>query len=121
MAEIRVERLHKEFQGFVAVQNSSFVVEDRSFFVMLGPSGCGKTTTLRMIAGLELPTDGRILLDGKDVTFKRASERDIAFVFQLFALYPHFTVAQNIGFPLRCEGVPGAQIRASARETARAM
>jgi multiple sugar transport system ATP-binding protein len=119
MAEIRVERLHKSFQNFVAVQNSSFVIEDRSFFVMLGPSGCGKTTTLRMIAGLELPTDGRILLDGEDVTFKRAAQRDIAFVFQLFALYPHFTVAQNIGFPLRCEGAPRSQIRARVQETAR--
>ena len=89
MAEIRVEKLHKAFQNFVAVQNSNFLIEDRSFFVMLGPSGCGKTTTLRMIAGLELPTDGRILLDGEDVTFKRAAQRDIAFVFQLFALYPH--------------------------------
>ena len=105
MAEIRVERLHKAFADFVAVQNSNFVVNDRSFFVMLGPSGCGKTTTLRMIAGLELPTDGRILLDGEDVTFKRAAERDIAFVFQLFALYPHMNVANNIGFPLKCEGV----------------
>ena len=119
MAEIRVENLHKAFHDFVAVQNSSFVIEDKSFFVMLGPSGCGKTTTLRMIAGLELPTEGRILLDGQDVTFKRASERDIAFVFQLFALYPHFTVAQNIGFPLKCEGVPRAQIRARVQETAR--
>jgi multiple sugar transport system ATP-binding protein len=119
MAEIRVENLHKAFQNFVAVQNSSFVIEDKSFFVMLGPSGCGKTTTLRMIAGLELPTQGRILLDGKDVTFKRAAERDIAFVFQLFALYPHFTVAQNIGFPLKCEGVPRAQIRTRVQETAR--
>src|SRR5271156_4917467 len=119
MAEIRVERLHKAFQNFVAVQSSSFLIEDRSFFVMLGPSGCGKTTTLRMIAGLELPTDGRILLDGEDVTFKRAAQRDIAFVFQLFALYPHFTVAQNIGFPLRCEGVPRPQIRARVQETAR--
>ena len=119
MAEIRVEKLHKTFQNFVAVQNSSFLIEDRSFFVMLGPSGCGKTTTLRMIAGLELPTDGRILLDGEDVTFKRAAQRDIAFVFQLFALYPHFTVAQNIGFPLKCEGVPRPQIRARVQETAR--
>jgi multiple sugar transport system ATP-binding protein len=119
MAEIRVEKVHKAFQNFIAVQNSSFVIEDRSFFVMLGPSGCGKTTTLRMIAGLELPTDGRILLDGDDVTFKRAAQRDIAFVFQLFALYPHFTVAQNIGFPLRCEGVPRSQIRARVQETAR--
>src|SRR5208282_2837195 len=119
MAEIRVERLHKDFNGFVAVQNSNFVIEDRSFFVMLGPSGCGKTTTLRMIAGLELPTDGRILLDGEDVTVKRAAERDIAFVFQLFALYPHMNVAHNIGFPLKCEGLPRAEIRQRVQETAR--
>jgi multiple sugar transport system ATP-binding protein len=119
MAEIRVERLHKAFADFVAVHNSNFVIEDRSFFVMLGPSGCGKTTTLRMIAGLELPTDGRILLDGEDVTFKRAAERDIAFVFQLFALYPHMNVAHNIGFPLKCEGLPRAEIRRRVQETAR--
>jgi multiple sugar transport system ATP-binding protein len=119
MAEIRVERLHKAFQAFVAVKNSNFVVEDRSFFVMLGPSGCGKTTTLRMIAGLELPTDGRILLDGEDVTFRRAAERDIAFVFQLFALYPHMNVFQNIAFPLKSEGAPRAQIRERVQETAR--
>src|ERR1700728_3279701 len=121
MAQIRVENLRKSFDQFTAVKDSNFTIENGTFFALLGPSGCGKTTTLRMIAGLELPTDGRILLDGEDVTFRRAAERDIAFVFQLFALYPHFTVAQNIGFPLRCEGVPGAQIRASARETARAM
>jgi multiple sugar transport system ATP-binding protein len=119
MAEIRVERLHKAFQSFVAVQNSSFVIEDRSFFVMLGPSGCGKTTTLRMIAGLELPTEGKILLDGEDVTLRRAAERDIAFVFQLFALYPHMNVAQNIGFPLKCEGVARDEIRKQVREAAR--
>jgi multiple sugar transport system ATP-binding protein len=119
MAEIRVERLHKDFHGFVAVQNSSFVIEDRSFFVMLGPSGCGKTTTLRMIAGLELPTDGRILLDGKDVTFKRASERDIAFVFQLFALYPHMNVRRNIAFPLVSMGMKHADIKVRVEEAAR--
>src|SRR5271157_4758759 len=119
MAEIRVERLHKDFRGFVAVQNSNFVVEDRSFFVMLGPSGCGKTTTLRMIAGLELPTDGRILLNGKDVTFKRASERDIAFVFQLFALYPHMNVRRNIAFPLVSMGMKRADVRARVEEAAR--
>ena len=119
MAEIRVERLHKAFQSFVAVQNSSFVIEDRSFFVMLGPSGCGKTTTLRMIAGLELPTEGKILLDGEDVTLRRAAERDIAFVFQLFALYPHMNVAQNIGFPLKCEGVARDEIRKQVRDAAR--
>src|SRR5579862_6470656 len=119
MAEIRIENLRKAFANFVAVQNSTFVIDDRSFFVMLGPSGCGKTTTLRMIAGLELPTEGRILLGGEDVTFKRAAERDIAFVFQMFALYPHMSVAGNIGFPLKCEGVPRAEIRRRVLETAK--
>jgi len=119
MAEIRVDQLRKEFTGFTAVQNSNFVVEDGEFFVMLGPSGCGKTTTLRMIAGLELPTSGRILLDGEDVTMRRARERDIAFVFQLFALYPHMNVRKNIGFPLLAQGTPSAEIKARVEETAK--
>jgi multiple sugar transport system ATP-binding protein len=119
MAQIRVERLRKVFNDFVAVQNSSFTIEDGTFFVMLGPSGCGKTTTLRMIAGLESPSDGRIILDGEDVTFQRAAQRDIAFVFQLFALYPHMNVEANIGFPLVCEGAPRAGIRLQVQETAR--
>jgi multiple sugar transport system ATP-binding protein len=86
---------------------------------MLGPSGCGKTTTLRMIAGLELPTSGKILLDGEDVTFKRAAERDIAFVFQLFALYPHMNVRKNIAFPLKSQGTPRGEIRQRVEETAK--
>ena len=73
MAEIGVQSLHKSFGDFVAVKDSNFTVEDGEFFCLLGPSGCGKTTTLRMIAGLELPTAGRILLAGEDVTLKRAS------------------------------------------------
>ncbi len=119
MAEIRIEELRKTFGDFVAVQNSSFTIGEGEFFVMLGPSGCGKTTTLRMIAGLELPSSGRILLDGEDVTFNRAAARDIAFVFQLFALYPHMNVRQNIGFPLKCEGVARGEIRRRVEETAR--
>jgi len=119
MAEIRVEHLHKAFGEFVAVRDSNFSVADGEFFVMLGPSGCGKTTTLRMIAGLELPTSGRILLGGDDVTFNRAAQRDIAFVFQLFALYPHMNVRRNIGFPLKCQGMPAKQIRQRVEETAR--
>ena len=99
MAEIQVENLHKSFGDFIAVKGSTFTVRDGEFFCLLGPSGCGKTTTLRMIAGLELPTSGRILLGGLDVSFLRAAQRDIAFVFQLFALYPHMSVRQNIGFP----------------------
>ncbi len=119
MAEIRVENLRKAFLDFVAVDGSNLTIENGAFFAMLGPSGCGKTTTLRMIAGLELPSEGRILLDGEDVTFRRAAERDIAFVFQLFALYPHMSVSDNIGFPLRCQGVARGEIRRQVRETAR--
>jgi multiple sugar transport system ATP-binding protein len=119
VAEIRVENLRKEFGSFTAVQNSSFVVADGEFFVMLGPSGCGKTTTLRMIAGLELPSSGKILLGGEEVSQKRARERDIAFVFQLFALYPHMNVRKNIGFPLLAQGMPRPEIRRRVEETAR--
>src|SRR5215207_857767 len=119
MAEIRVEHLRKQFSDFVAVEDSNLTVEDGSFFVLLGPSGCGKTTTLRMIAGLELPTSGEIRLGGEDVTFRRARERDIAFVFQLFALYPHMNVRRNIGFPLAAQGVPRAEIRQRVEETAK--
>jgi multiple sugar transport system ATP-binding protein len=119
VAEIRVENLVKSFGDFTAVAGSTFAIRDGEFFVMLGPSGCGKTTTLRMIAGLELPTSGKILLDGEDVTFNRASQRDIAFVFQLFALYPHMNVRQNISFPLRMEGLPRREVRARTEEVAR--
>ena len=119
MAEIRVENLRKDFGGIVAVRESSFVVEDGAFFCLLGPSGCGKTTTLRMIAGLELPTSGRILLGGEEVAFKRASERDIAFVFQFFALYPHLNVRRNIGYPLRCQGLGRADVAARVEAAAR--
>ncbi len=121
MAEIRVENLHKSFGSFVAVQNSTFSVADGEFFCLLGPSGCGKTTTLRMIAGLELPSAGRILLGDDDVTEKRAAERDIAFVFQLFALYPHMTVRANIAFPLKCQGMSRAEIRTSVEQAARTL
>ena len=119
MAQIRAEHLRKSFDQFTAVYDSNFTIESGTFFALLGPSGCGKTTTLRMIAGLELPTDGCILLDGEDVTFRRAATRDIAFVFQLFALYPHMNVAQNIGFPLKCQGMARREVRARVAETAR--
>ncbi|MBI3527882.1 MAG: ABC transporter ATP-binding protein [Betaproteobacteria bacterium] len=119
MAQIRVENLRKQFGGFAAVKDSTFTVDNGLFFVMLGPSGCGKTTTLRMIAGLELPSDGRILLDGDEVTFQRASQRDIAFVFQMFALYPHLNVRRNIAYPLRSQGVSRAETKERVEETAR--
>jgi multiple sugar transport system ATP-binding protein len=89
MARITIKNLHKAFGGFVAVKESSLVVEDGEFFCLLGPSGCGKTSTLRMIAGLELPTTVTIRLGEDDVTYRRAAERDIAFVFQLRPLSTH--------------------------------
>ena len=103
MAEIEIKNLHKSFGDFIAVKNSNLVIENKEFFVLLGPSGCGKTTTLRMIAGLELPTSGNIYLDKEDVSYLRASQRDIAFVFQLFALYPHLNVKNNLAFPLKMQ------------------
>ena len=121
MAEIRIQNLHKAFAEFTAVKDSSFVVNDGEFFCLLGPSGCGKTTTLRMIAGLELPTSGQIFLGNEDVTFKRASARDIAFVFQMFALYPHMSVRQNIAFPLVSQGMPRAEIEQRVAQAAQTL
>jgi multiple sugar transport system ATP-binding protein len=121
VAQIRVSHLHKAFADFVAVRDSSFTVSDGDFFCLLGPSGCGKTTTLRMIAGLELPTSGAIHLGGEDVSFLRASQRDIAFVFQMFALYPHMNVRRNIGFPLLSQGMPRAEIARRVDEAAQTL
>ena len=118
MAQIRVQHLHKAFAGFTAVQDSTFTVSDGEFFCLLGPSGCGKTTTLRMIAGLELPTSGQVFLGDEDVSFKRAAARDIAFCFQMFALYPHMNVRQNIAFPLLSQGLPKAEINRRVNEAA---
>ncbi|WP_019956850.1 ABC transporter ATP-binding protein [Yoonia vestfoldensis] len=118
MAQIRIENLRKDFGAFNAVKSSTFTVEDGEFFMLLGPSGCGKTTTLRMMAGLELPTSGEIYIDGQEVGQKPASQRDIAFVFQMFALYPHMNVRKNISYPLVSQGMPRAQVTAKVHEIA---
>ncbi len=118
MAQIIIKNMRKEFGAFTAVQSSSFTIEDGEFFMLLGPSGCGKTTTLRMIAGLELPTSGEIYIDGEEVSQKPASQRDIAFVFQMFALYPHMNVRKNISYPLISQGMPRDQVRAKVAEVA---
>jgi len=118
MAQIIIKNLRKDFGDFTAVKSSSFTIEDGEFFMLLGPSGCGKTTTLRMIAGLELPSAGEIYIDGEEVSQKRASKRDIAFVFQMFALYPHLNVRQNISYPLKSQHMPKAQIKAKVAEVA---
>jgi len=92
------------------VSGISFTAEDGEFVVLLGPSGCGKSTLLRMIAGLETPDEGAIRLAGADITHREARDRDIAMVFQSYALYPHMTVAQNIGYPLRVRKRPADEI-----------
>ncbi len=119
MAEIVIKNLRKEFGAFTAVKGSSFTIKDGEFFMLLGPSGCGKTTTLRMIAGLELPTSGEILIDGEDVSMRPASQRDIAMVFQMFALYPHMNVRKNIAYPLVSQGVPKAEVQRKVAEVAK--
>jgi multiple sugar transport system ATP-binding protein len=119
MAQIRIENLRKDFGTFNAVKSSTFTIEDGEFFMLLGPSGCGKTTTLRMMAGLELPTSGQIYIDGEEVGQKPASQRDIAFVFQMFALYPHMNVRKNISYPLVSQGMAKAEVKKKVTEVAR--
>ena len=119
MATIKIENLQKSFADFTAVKNSNLTINNKEFFVLLGPSGCGKTTTLRMIAGLELPTSGKIYLDQDEVSLLRASERDIAFVFQLFALYPHMNVKNNLAFPLKMQKYSRAEIKERVMEAAK--
>lgn len=119
MAEIDIRGLKKSFDDFEAVRDFTLKVHNGEFFVLLGPSGCGKTTALRMIAGLEAPTEGQILLDGKEITYLRGSERDIAFVFQFFALYPHMNVWQNISFPLRVQRLARREVQERTLEVAK--
>jgi len=115
MAEIELRHINKHFGAVHVIRDVSLTVKDREFVVFLGPSGCGKTTTLRAIAGLEEIDEGDILLDGKPIQGLRAADRDIAFVFQNYALYPHFTVYENLAFPLRAVGTARDEIERTVR------
>src|SRR5436190_23273601 len=110
MAEIELRHIEKHFGTVHVIKDVNLTVKDKEFVVFLGPSGCGKTTTLRAIAGLEEIDSGDILLDGKPIQDLRAADRDIAFVFQNYALYPHFTVYENLAFPLRSVGTSASEI-----------
>ena len=105
MAEIQLKNLSKRWGSFVGVDNFDLTVADKEFLVLLGPSGCGKTTTMRMIAGLEDATEGEILIDGKVVNDLQPKDRDVAMVFQSYALYPNMNVYENIRFPLKVRGL----------------
>ncbi|PNR92807.1 ABC transporter ATP-binding protein [Petrotoga sp. 9PWA.NaAc.5.4] len=120
MAEVLLEKINKVYpNGFHAVKDAEFIIEDKEFLVLLGPSGCGKTTTLRMIAGLEDITSGTIKIDGKVVNDVEPKDRDIAMVFQNYALYPHMTVYDNMAFGLKLRKTPKDEIEKRVREAAK--
>ncbi|MEM9210819.1 MAG: ABC transporter ATP-binding protein [Pseudomonadota bacterium] len=108
MAEIQLRNITKRWGSFIGVDNFDLTIADQEFLVLLGPSGCGKTTTMRMVAGLEDPTGGDILVDGERVNDLEPKDRDVAMVFQSYALYPNMTVYENIRFPMKVRKIPKA-------------
>src|SRR6478736_4393341 len=120
MATVTFDKASRIYPGGEkpAVDKIELEIADGEFLVLVGPSGCGKSTTLRMLAGLEDINDGRILIGSRDVTDLAPKDRDIAMVFQSYALYPHMTVAENMGFALKIAGVPKGEREAKVREAA---
>ena len=119
MAGISIDGVTKSFpNGYIAVRDLSLTIDDGEFMVLVGPSGCGKTTLLRLIAGLEQVTAGRIAIDGQDVTDRPPRKRDVAMVFQSYALYPHMNVRQNLGYGLKVRRTSKAEIRKRVEEVA---
>ncbi len=116
MAFLELDRVAKYFRSTTAVDTINLAVDQGEFLTLLGPSGCGKTTILRMIAGFELPSAGRILLDGEEITVRPANKRPIGMVFQSYALFPHMTAEQNIAFGMQIKKAPSAQIKRRCRE-----
>ena len=121
MADLTISKLNKEFGSFRAVDDVNITVNDGEFVFLLGPSGCGKTTTLRMIAGLEMPSSGRIEIGGRNVTFLRPRHRNVGMVFQDYGLYRHMTVFGNIAYPLQVRAMDRATITAKVGDVARTM
>ena len=117
--QVRFEDIVKMHGEFAALKGVTFEIEPGEFFALLGPSGSGKSTTLRILAGLDAPTSGRVFIDGQDITASDARDRDIAMVFQSYALYPHMTVYENIAFPLEMAKLPKAEIGSAVQEAAR--
>ena len=118
MAEVKLQNVSKRWGSFVGVADFSLTIADREFLVLLGPSGCGKTTTMRMIAGLEDATDGDILIDGARVNDLSPKDRDVAMVFQSYALYPNMNVYENIRFPLKVRKIDPHSHDAKVRRAA---
>ena len=118
MAEVTLERVEKRYGSYTVVPHLDLKIEDGEFAVLVGPSGCGKTTTLQMMAGLETISSGRLLIGGRDVTALPPKERDIAMVFQSYALFPHMNVRDNINFGLKIRRTPAAEMQAMVSEVA---
>jgi len=118
MAEVRLEKVSKHFNEVIAVNDFNLSIKDKEFVVLVGPSGCGKTTTLRMVAGLEQITNGDIYIDDRCINNLPAKDRDIAMVFQNYALYPHMSVYENMGFGLELRKTPKDEIRQRVQEAA---
>jgi multiple sugar transport system ATP-binding protein len=118
MSAVEWRGVSKRFADVSALHDFDLLVPDGVFLVMLGPSGCGKTTALRILAGLELPDEGKVFLGDRDVTRLQPRDRDVAMVFQSYALYPHMTVGENIDYPLKLRSIPGAQRAAAVQEVA---
>jgi len=116
MAYLNLSGITKQFGETIVVQDFNLDIEKGEFVSFLGPSGCGKTTTLRMVAGFEIPSSGRIILDGADITEKAPNQRNVGMIFQAYALFPNMTVAQNIGFGLRIRKEPEAEIKQRVEE-----
>lgn len=116
MPYLELSHITKSFAGSSAVEDFNLAAEQGEFISFLGPSGCGKTTTLRMIAGFELPTSGKIILAGQDMTLVPPNKRHVGMVFQAYALFPNMTVAENIGYGLKIAGKPKAEISARVDE-----
>jgi multiple sugar transport system ATP-binding protein len=121
VAEVQLSGIEKRFDGVLVLDSLELTVPDGDFVVLLGPSGCGKTTALRIIAGLERPTSGHVRIGGRDVTALSPRERDVAMVFQSYALYPHMSVADNIGYPLRIRGIPPRERAAAVAAVAESL
>jgi len=121
MATVTLEHVSKQYQDVVAVRDLSIEIADGEFLVLVGPSGCGKTTVLRLIAGLETPDDGTILIDGRVVNDVAPNARNVAMVFENYALYPHLAVRENLGFALRVRRTPAEEIRRRVSAVAASM
>ena len=119
MAQVELRHVWKRFGEIVAVEDFSLPAVDGEFIVFVGPSGCGKTTTMRIVAGLEAASEGKVFFDGKDVTDQLPHDRDVAMVFQNYALFPHLNVYSNIAFGMRLRKAPKAEIEDRVRKTAR--